>query len=113
MTEGLAKEFLDGVHVDYPSCNAYQCYIPEFKRVFQSKDVTYLEKLYRYEDSVTFEIGSDYENSDEKSLSDDDKPALMKTKKESLVHWRPLLTKLKKVSNYTRKLSKPGKCFKL
>lgn len=60
------------MHVGYATGNAYRCYIPELKRVFVSKDGTFLEKLYRYKDLVTFEIGSGHKNSDEESLSDYD-----------------------------------------
>lgn len=40
----------DGLHVGYNAGGAYRCYIPELGRVFLSKDVTFIEKLYRTED---------------------------------------------------------------
>lgn len=43
----------NGVHVGYNPGDAYRAYIPELGRVFVSKDVTFLEKLYRVSDHNT------------------------------------------------------------
>lgn len=43
----------DGIHVGYAPGNSYRAYIPEIGRVFLSKDVTFMRKLYRRQFSVT------------------------------------------------------------
>lgn len=61
----------NGIHVGYAPGEAYRAYIPELKRVFVSKDATFIEKLYNKVDSTTtFEI----ENvSDEDEINNDPK----------------------------------------
>lgn len=48
----------DGYHVGYNPGDAYRCYIPKLKRVFVSKDVTFIEKLYHQPSKVSFDVGN-------------------------------------------------------
>ena len=45
-----------GFHLGYAPGDAYRCYIPELKRVFVSKDVTFMEKLTGRNDMISLEI---------------------------------------------------------
>lgn len=63
----------DGIHVEYAPGDAYRVYIPALKRVFVSKDFTFIEKLYRnIGTTATFDIenGSDVEQVYDKSNGD-------------------------------------------
>lgn len=67
----------NGVHVGYDAGNSYRVFIPEIRRVFVSKDVTFLEKLYRMSNEASNtkdERSSDVEIQcidDEKDSTDD------------------------------------------
>jgi len=62
----------DGIHVGYDPSGAYRSYIPELGRVFISKDITFLEKLYRRQFTVTLPAGLKPSNSEERENSDSD-----------------------------------------
>ncbi len=42
--------------MEYNPSDAYRCYMPELGRVFASKDVTFIEKLYRHPSTVAFDV---------------------------------------------------------
>ena len=44
----------DGIHVGYAPGDAYRAYIRELKCVFVSKDVTFIERLYKNTDETSF-----------------------------------------------------------
>ena len=69
MKSKIEPKVWDGIHVGYNPGNAYRCYIPKLGRVFVSKDVTFIEKLYRYTRSISFEIAEDIKVKD---TEDDD-----------------------------------------
>lgn len=52
----------DGIHVGYTSGDAYRCYIPTLGRVFVSRDVTFIEKLYRNPGLITVDIEEGSQN---------------------------------------------------
>lgn len=54
----------DGIHVGYNPGDAYRAYIPSLGRVFVSKDVTFIEKLYKRQQMVAFDIAEESENSE-------------------------------------------------
>jgi len=60
----------DGIHVGYAPGNAYRAYIPEIGREFVSKDVTFIEKLFRRQFTVTLPAPPNGNNSEESSNSD-------------------------------------------
>eukprot|EP00171_Calliarthron_tuberculosum_P012290 IDg12290t1 len=62
----------DGLHAGCAPGGAYRRYISELKRVFFSKDTTFIEKIYRDSSSVTFEIGNDSDSSEKERDSDDE-----------------------------------------
>ena len=51
-----------GIHDGYANGNVYRCYIPELKRVFISKDETFVEKLYKNENAASFGIRQELHN---------------------------------------------------
>ena len=44
------------IHARYATGDAYRCYIPELQRLFISKDVAFIEKLYKKANTTMFEI---------------------------------------------------------
>lgn len=67
----------DGVHVGYNDGGSYRAYVPALGRVFVSRDVTFIEKLYRFPQQVSFEVGesritNDVQGTDDKSGGSDE-----------------------------------------
>lgn len=58
-----------GIHVGYAPGDAYRSYIPEIGRVFVSKDVTFIEKLYRRQYTETVPSIPGHVNEEESSSS--------------------------------------------
>lgn len=75
----------DGIHVGYAPGDAYRCYIPELGRVFVSKDVTFIEKLYRQVRDVTLDVSDDSveDPSEEGVVEDEPRDAEVKDDIES------------------------------
>lgn len=46
----------DAIHVGYDSSGAYRAYVPDLRRVFVSRDVTFVEKLPRRRPAATFDM---------------------------------------------------------
>lgn len=67
----VSPKVWDGAHVGYAPGDAYCSYIPELKRMFLSKYVTFMEKLYRNPSTVAFDIGEESEDSDDESSPED------------------------------------------
>ena len=63
----------DGLDVGYNPGDAYRVYIPELGHVLISKDVTFIEKLYRYDSSVSVgEIGMNDDRDNEEDCQEVD-----------------------------------------
>ena len=49
----------DGVHIGYESGGSYRMYLSELDTIFVLLDVNFLEKLYKHQDSVAFDVGEE------------------------------------------------------
>ncbi len=73
----VEPNFWYGIHVGYDPADAFRCYIPELGRVLVSKNVKFIEKLYRHPSTVAFDVGNTLnkavERLQDKEVRDEDK----------------------------------------